>query len=391
MTIVNYQTRVRLACFIGGLLLTGLISGCAQQIDTAEEYLELAYKHERDEQYPEAIAAYRKALELSPQSATAWYDLGVSYAALEQFSDAVDCYSRAISFDPAMAQSYNNRAAAYARLKKYSEAISDCSQAIELTPDDALAWRNRGLAYHDLGKLDEAAADYDESIRINGRSSETYLYRGNLFLERKDADRALEDFDHALHLNPEMATVWISRAKALAALGRRDEAERALAQSKTLGAVTDDVDLDEFDSSVAHRTENDVRQHAAAVAFVKDILRTRQKEVRAVDEPWDLAEAGDAVRYVVRLTKSAADSHVMFEDSELAAFRKQPNQTTTLVIVRNCEASQQTPVTHEVVAVISAWTPDLMQMLPTQWSLRVPESAAHAADSWAEPDVTLAR
>src|SRR6056297_176393 len=87
-------------------LFSLVVSGCAQKIDTAAEFLEVAYRHERNGELPEAVSAYRKAIQLDPKLSTAWYDLGVAYSAMEQFSEAIDSYSKAIELDSGMARAY---------------------------------------------------------------------------------------------------------------------------------------------------------------------------------------------------------------------------------------------------------------------------------------------
>ncbi len=147
-----------------------------------------------------------------------------SYAAMDKMPEAIEAYSKSIEIDQSLARPFNNRATAYARLKQYDKAIADCDRAIELDTNDFLAWRNRGLAKHDKGDLDSAITDYDESIRINGKVAETYHYRGNVFLDQKKYSRALEDFEQAILLEDGMAAAHLSRAIALARLGREDDA-----------------------------------------------------------------------------------------------------------------------------------------------------------------------
>ena len=163
-----------------------------------------------------------------------------------------------------------------------------------LSPSATGAW------YHDLGDFEKAADDYDESIRINGRNAEVYLYRGNLFLERNSPKRAMEDFDHAVHLDEEMAAAWLSRAKSLATLGRRDEAEDALAKAGSLGADISDVALNEIAPSTAPVPVTlDTQQ--LAIDFVAAELTKAGKPAEPGEFPWDLTSGEGSSRYVVRL------------------------------------------------------------------------------------------
>ena len=368
------------------LILLLVVTGCAQKVDTVEEFLELAYHHERKSEYPEAVTAYKQALALDSRSSTAWYDLGVAYAAMQQWPEAVDAYSNAIELDPGMARAYNNRAAAYARLKQFERAISDCDIAVKLDSNDALAWRNRGLAYHDDGQLENAIADYDESIRINGRNAETYLYRGNVFLDRKQWNRAIDDFDQAIRLDQNIASAWLSRAIALARLGRREEAETARSQAEQLGTDVSNVVLDDIDPGVAPVASTlDLRQQA--VSFVEESLRSTNPELKSTDLPWDLqSNAEGTQRYVVRLLSGTQNQRdVTFTTEEIEKLRNASEVQTTLVVVhQSTDIQDNVPkLSFRIIQSLDNWSPDFEYMKPVAWSLpvSVPEHIQSSADA----------
>lgn len=366
----------------------GFLCGCAEKIDTAEEYVQVAYRHERAAEYPQAVAAYRKSLELDENQANVWYDLGVAYSALDQASEAIDAYTRSIRLDETSARTYNNRAAAYARLKQYDKAIEDCSRAIELDPDDFLAWRNRGLARHDRGDLMSAISDYDQSIRINGRVAETYHSRGNVFLEQRQWNRALEDFDHAVRLDDKMATAWLSRAIALARLGRGSEAESSREKARTLGHKVDEVVIADLLPSDTDEVLETAELHLGAVEFVKSRLSTAEAPLNASTAPWDLqtATGTNERRLLVRvLTATGQAGTVQFTAADLETLKTQ-GVATTLVVVqpvsgKSSEVAAETE--FRIVQNIDNWSPDLGQMQPVAWSLPV------AIDETAETEPSL--
>ncbi len=349
--------------------------GCSQKIDTHQEFVEVAWQHERKDELPEAIVAYRKALEKNPDVASTWYDLGVAYAAMNQSAEAVDAYTKAVDLDPAMARAFNNRAAVYAQLKDFENAVIDCDHAIALNPNDALAWRNRGLAYHDLGELKKATADYDESIRISGRIAQTYHYRGNVYLELDQPERALEDFNHAIHLDDELPAVWLSQAKALARLGRGEEAQAALAKASTLGAETD-VDLDSLSPANAPAaTIVNQDQQQPAVDFVADWLTKKGTSVVADDGPWDLrVEAETATeRFLVRVVDGKSKA-VRFQASDLSQLTDNKICSTTLIVVSRCKSAdaEDDNDAFEILLHQPDWVPNYSTMKPAVWSLPLP-------------------
>jgi len=354
-------------------LWTLVLSGCAEKTDTPAEFLEVAHQNERTSQLPEAVAAYRKSLELDEKQPVAWYDLGVAYAAMDQSPEAVDAFSRSIALDKTSARTFNNRAAAYASLNQFEKAIDDCTRAIELDPDDFLAWRNRGLARHDLDDLQNAMTDYDESIRINGRSAETYLYRGNVLLDRRQWDRALEDFDQAVHLDPDLGSAWLSRAIALARLDREADAEASRATAETHGARIEDVIVADL---LPDKTEAGMNQelHLQAVDFVKAELNKNNQVVDNASAPWDLSEKlnDSERRFLVRvLTLGENEAGVEFSAEDLARIQRE-DVATTLIVVQSIELAPENHTSAiRIVKTIDDWKPDLSAMKPASWSLPV--------------------
>ena len=361
-------------------LLSGV--GCAEKIDTPEEFLQVAYRHERSAELPQAIAAYKQSIQLNERQPTVWYDLGVAYAAIEQFPDAVAAYSKSAELDSNSARTFNNRAAAYARLKQYKNAIDDCSRAVALDPNDFLAWRNRGLARHDNGELEEAISDYDESIRINGKAAETYHYRGNVFLDRKLWSRALEDFDQAILLDSRMSAAWLSRAISLARLGRREDAEKARSKAQELGNKVDDVIIADLlpAADVAPYGGLELRQQA--VQFVQTELTKAGQLVQSAAAPWDLLrKSGDVEeRLVIRLvTVEGDDSAVNFSASDLKQFLEQPGPITLIGVRQLSDSASGDSTVFRIVTTIPQWAPDTAKMQPVEWSLPISEKSVASA------------
>ncbi len=377
-----------LASFAGlGCLL--VISGCAEKIDSPEEFVQVAYRHERAGEFPEAVAAYKKSLELNPNQPTTWYDLGVSYAAMDKMPEAIEAYSKSIEIDQSSARPFNNRATAYARLKQYDKAIADCDRAIELDTNDFLAWRNRGLAKHDKGDLDSAITDYDESIRINGKVAETYHYRGNVFLDQKKYSRALEDFEQAILLEDGMAAAHLSRAIALARLGREDDAIAARAKAEQLGSKVDDVVIANL--LPTEEVADDDDHHVAAVAFVRGELAKAGLEISSGVEPFDLQSGDEAnrTRYVVRtVLASDKDAAVSFTAGELKQIES-PGASTTLMIVQVTipeakDGASATP-SFSVLNTMEKWTPNVAQMQPVAWAMPVSKAGTPVASTESAP------
>jgi len=64
----------------------------------------LANAYEEAGRYPEAVAEYKHAIELSPQNASAWCNMGYALMREGKTDDAIPAFMKAIEYDPGMLQ-----------------------------------------------------------------------------------------------------------------------------------------------------------------------------------------------------------------------------------------------------------------------------------------------
>ena len=80
--------------------------------------------------------------------------------------EAVACYRRALELKPDYAEAHNNLGNALQDQGKLDEAVACYRRALELKPDYAEAYNNLGNALRDQGKLDEAVACYRRALEL---------------------------------------------------------------------------------------------------------------------------------------------------------------------------------------------------------------------------------
>ena len=114
----------------------------------------------------EAVACYRRALELKPDYAEAHNNLGNALKDQGKLDEAVACYRRALELKPDYAEAHNNLGIALNDQGKLDEAVACYRRALELKPDYAEAHSNLGVALNDQGKLDEAVACYRRALEL---------------------------------------------------------------------------------------------------------------------------------------------------------------------------------------------------------------------------------
>jgi tetratricopeptide (TPR) repeat protein len=91
---------------------------------------------------------------------------GNGYLALKRHREAIADYRRAIDLDPLYATPYYNRGNAYLNQRRHRWAVEDYSVAISLRPKYPDAIGNRGLAFERLGDRTAAIRDFRRAIRL---------------------------------------------------------------------------------------------------------------------------------------------------------------------------------------------------------------------------------
>jgi tetratricopeptide (TPR) repeat protein len=373
------------------LLLT-LLSGCAERTDTFEEYLEVAWHHERAAETQPAIAAYRKALQLDPAQPVAWYDLGVLLQSAGQNEQAAAAWTEALKYDPAYVQALVNRGGVHAQLGRNADALADYSAAIKAAPEDFTARRNRAALHEELQNLTDALADLSEALRINPRDAETWLDRGRLRLKLNDWNRALVDFEQAAELSPDSAPAWLGLAQTLAELGQSADASIAFGRAQQIDPELKEKTLDSLPKSTPSKSGFVSQIHAEAVEFVRNHLNNNGISAVSAQAPWDLRTTGDAPeqKYLVRILKPGTDlPMVQFTAAEVDALNS-TEQTTTLVLVRSAPTTETlgAKAAFQLVISLDRWKPDPAALQPAAWTLPV---AVNPADAAAKPVAAASR
>jgi tetratricopeptide (TPR) repeat protein len=122
------------------------------------------------EQYPDAIEAFRSAVQLQPEAldlAMADYWLGVTYNQISQPEQAIAPLRKALRLRPDDPDFNFELGNSYFCLKQYAVAVPLLKAAIHLRPDFAMAYYDLGLVYLAMHKKDAALGVYGELKAID--------------------------------------------------------------------------------------------------------------------------------------------------------------------------------------------------------------------------------
>jgi tetratricopeptide (TPR) repeat protein len=121
----------------------------------------------QQEKYDEAIAYYRRALEINRDSADLQNNYGSILMTLGRTADALRCYREAVKLNPDMAAAQYNLATALVKMDRDDEAIDPFLKAIHLAPQFSDAHYNLANVYARTGKDAEAERHYQLALRYD--------------------------------------------------------------------------------------------------------------------------------------------------------------------------------------------------------------------------------
>jgi Flp pilus assembly protein TadD len=129
-----------------------------------------------------------------------------------------------------------------ARWGEPEEASTRLEEAIRRGARDSETFHVLGLARLNLHDLDGAEQAYRQGLAADPKSAENLLGLATVAVVRGDPSGALAAYDALAAQKPSYAAAQLGRAWALAKLGRRVEAERALDRATELGAPAENVE-----------------------------------------------------------------------------------------------------------------------------------------------------
>lgn len=98
------------------------------------------------------------------------------------------------------------------------------------------AYNNRGALRIKRGRMHDAVIDFEAALKLKPNEADVWYNLGAARRNAGQVQKAVEAFDRCLELSPELYVCICSRAEALSAIGRNDEALEAASRAITLDA-----------------------------------------------------------------------------------------------------------------------------------------------------------
>ena len=153
----------------------------------------------------EAIAHYQKALQINPDYAEAYNNLGNALLQKGQSGRSDRPLPKGAANQPRLRGSPQQPRQRSAPKGQVDEAIAHYQKALQIKPDYAEAHNNLGNALLQKGRVDEAIAHYQKALQIKPDNAEAHYNLGNALLQKGRVDEAIAQYQKALQIKPDSA------------------------------------------------------------------------------------------------------------------------------------------------------------------------------------------
>jgi tetratricopeptide (TPR) repeat protein len=184
--------------------------------------------------YDEAIAEFRRALDMDAADTTALNNLGAALTSAGQLEEAVSYLKKAIEIDPGNFKSHTNLGVALARAGRFDAAAAPLERAVQLNPEDARAQSAYGGVLVNQGRVEDAMRHLEKALEINPADADAHNNLGGILARTGKFDDAIPHFEKALSLEPNSAVLLFNLGRAYAAVGRFDQGVRNLERAAEL-------------------------------------------------------------------------------------------------------------------------------------------------------------
>lgn len=195
----------------------------------ADSWLLLGRLRHIAKQPAEAEQAFRKALDLDPNSEEAMTGLAMVYSSQGDNARAIEMLKQLADRSPNL-RTLTTLADAYESLRDYAGAAEVLKRALVLDPSDLDMKQGLAQNLQMAGKLDEALQVYEELAKEDPKNPDPYFRMFQIYRQKNELDKARQSLERAKQIEPDNLEVLFAEVGLLEFEGKHSEAIAALRQ-----------------------------------------------------------------------------------------------------------------------------------------------------------------
>ena len=154
--------------------LPWMLRGVAKLPGASQLHYNLGKVYSDLQRYPEAIAAYRRALQINPKNIEAQCNVGGMLEQSGEYSQAIAAYRKAIGINPSHPEAHNNLGLILRQLGKFEEALESFKRAIQAQPAGLSFMQNlistmNYMPHMECGEIFNAHQKFGQQLELSSK------------------------------------------------------------------------------------------------------------------------------------------------------------------------------------------------------------------------------
>jgi tetratricopeptide (TPR) repeat protein len=212
----------------------------SQRAQIAQYSIMQAANNMQNNQYDQAIGAFKRALALDPQNTTAYNYMGKIYLSQGKNSDAIKAFQQLVRIQsnpstvdsssnaPTIVDAHVSLGNAYLQDKQYSSSEKEFKTASRLDPQNPLPPYTLGLQYANTDRLSEAETQFLNVQKIAPKDGNVYYALGMVYNKQGRYEEAAASLEKSQTLKNNFPAANYELGVAYDALGRTEDAQNQL-------------------------------------------------------------------------------------------------------------------------------------------------------------------
>jgi len=218
--------RSQVRCLVIPVLAAGLLLACQAEDSSLSEHLARGASALEAGEFDVAIADYRSALELAPESGAAYYGLAKAYFGKSQTREGVEALRAAARFEQVESEPKVQFAQMLLMAGNAEAALVEADAAVALEPDRAATHLIRGQALAALARQEESLGCFVQAVELEPENARAVVSLAVAYQRAGRGEAAEEAFRRVVELEGDYSSVS-SLARFLALDPARDEETEA--------------------------------------------------------------------------------------------------------------------------------------------------------------------
>ncbi len=188
------------------------------------------------------------------ENAEMWVGLGTMRGLLGDQDKALAAFDRALELTPESIDAHFGRGVTLHRLKHFEDSAAEYEFVVRAQPDNPAAWMHLGIACGELGRGPDERRHYERALKLDPENVTILFNLGIACYEDQDLDQARRHFEAYLRQRPNDADGHANLAAVLIDLDHADRRLVAdgLAAAQRALKLEPDQDVAMFNAGLAH-------------------------------------------------------------------------------------------------------------------------------------------